>query len=171
MQWMVWSRCGNWVSERLSDFSRTTQLVRSKAGFHLKSQLALPLLAIAKRWVFLSILFCDNPNPHNSTQGGLTIQDVCWAVAHLGQRWAFVQAVPYTWSSSLLSLQLLNPPQPYDSAQDLSPGRRGPLLNVSPTKRPCFPAGRSNQATLSSLSHTDRGCRKCQLSLKRFAPF
>ena len=120
---------------------------------------------------FFSILFCDNPNPHNSTQGGLTVQDFSWAVAHLGQSWAFVQAVPYTWSSSLLSLQLLNPPQPYDSAQDLSPGRRGPLLNVSPTKRPCFPAGRSTPATLSSLSHTDRGCRKCQLSLKRFAPF
>ena len=32
-----WSRCGNRVSERWSYFSRATQLVRGRPGFHLKS--------------------------------------------------------------------------------------------------------------------------------------
>ena len=45
------------------------------------------------------------------------------------------------------------------------PAKWGPLLNVSQNKRPCFPTGRSKQATLSLLSNTDRGFRKCQLSL------
>ena len=55
-------------------------------------------------------------------------------------------------------------PSAHRSAQELAPGKWGPVLNVSPTKRPFVPAGRSTQATLSSLSHTDRGFRKCQLS-------
>ena len=67
---------------------------------------------IAKGWKFSSLsIFCDNTNSHNSTQG-LTIQVFSWAVAHLGQCWAFVQAVPSTWSLFLLSLQHLKPPQP-----------------------------------------------------------
>ena len=135
-------------------------------------ELVLPLLAIAKGWEFSSLsILCDNPNSHKSAQGGLTIQDFSWAVAHLGQGWAFVQAVPFPWSSFLLFLQLLNPPQPSDSAQELSPGKWGPLLNVPPTMRPCFLAGRSTQATSPSLSHTDRGCRKCQLSWLWFTLF
>ena len=38
----------------------------------------------------------------------------------------------------LASVQLLNAPQPYNSAQDLSPGKWGPLFNVAPTKRLFF---------------------------------
>ena len=108
-----WSRRGNWVSERWSDFCRATQPVRDKTGFHWKSELVLPLLAIAKRWEFSSILFCDKTNSHNSTQGGLTIQGFSWAVAHSGQCWAFVQAVPppghHSFSPSSFSI-LLCPP-------------------------------------------------------------
>ena len=75
--------------------------------------LVLPLLAIAKGWEFSSeSVFCYNPKSHTSTQGGLTVQDFSWAVAHLGQCWAFVQAVPPPGTSFLLALQLFNPPQP-----------------------------------------------------------
>ena len=75
--------------------------------------LVLLLLATTKglEFSFMSV-FCDNSNSHRRTQGGLTTQNFSWAVAHLGQCWAFVQAVPSTWSSFLLSLQLLKPPQP-----------------------------------------------------------
>ena len=45
-------------------------------------------------------------NSHKSAQGGLTIQNFSWAVAHLGQCWAFVQAVPPAGTSLLLSLHL-----------------------------------------------------------------
>ena len=45
-------------------------------------------------------------NSHKRAQGGLTVQGFSWAVAHLGQRWAFVQAVPPPGTSFLLSLHL-----------------------------------------------------------------
>ena len=173
MQWMVLGRGVATESQRGKMTSGQHSWSEAKLDIRWSQsppEMVLPMLAIAKGWALSSLsIFCDNPNPHNSTQGDLRIQDFSWAVAHLGQRWAFVQAVPSTWSSSLLSLQLLNPPQPYDSAQELYPGKWGPLLNVSPTKRPCFLAWRSTQATLSSLSHTDRGFN--QLSWLSFTFF
>ena len=83
---------------------------------------------IAKGWNFSSLsIFCDNTNSHNSTQGGLTIQDFFWAVAHLGQCWAFVQAVPSTWSLFLLSLH----PLPLTTTNLLSFCMDLPTLDIS----------------------------------------
>lgn len=111
-----WRRCGNWVSKRGSDASRATQLVRGKARYHVKtvssSSGSSPTGHSKGTRVFSESVFCYNPKSHTSTQGGLTVQDFSWAVAHLGQCWAFVQAVPPAGTSFLLTLQLFNPPQP-----------------------------------------------------------
>ena len=135
--------------------------------------LVLPLLAIAKGREFSSeSVFCYNPKSHTSTQGGLTVQDFSWAVAHLGQCWAFVQAVPPPGTSFLLALQLFNPPQPttlFRICLLLSGGHSSML----PQKRDHIfqLVGRCIQATFSLLSHTDKGFRKCQLSWLWFTFF
>ena len=61
-----WSKCGNWVSEKRSDFSRATQLIRGKARFHLMSVSAAGSSPVGhgKRISFPLWLVCDYLNFH-----------------------------------------------------------------------------------------------------------
>ena len=107
-----WSRCGNWVSERWSDFSRATQLIRGKARFHLMSVSAAgssPVGHGKRIRVFLCDYFVTISTSTKNIEEGLKIQDFFWAATHLTLCMLFHP--PF-----LLPLQLLDPPQPHSSA-------------------------------------------------------
>ena len=107
-----WSKCGNWVSEKRSDFSRATQLIRGKARFHLMSVSAAgssPVGHGKRIRVFLCDYFVTISTSTKNIEEGLKIQDFFWAATHLTLCMLFHP--PF-----LLPLQLLDPPQPHSSA-------------------------------------------------------
>ena len=166
---------GNWVSERWSNFPRATQLVRGKAGFHLKSVSSRagssPAGHSKGMRVFLWVcILLQSQVPHKYTRrthsSGLLLSS-----CPLGSMLSLCSGCSTTWNIIPSRPPAFQPSSAHHTLQDLSPAKRGPLLNVFPKKRPYFPAGRCIQATFSLLSHTDRGFRKCQLSWLRFTLF
>ena len=169
MQW--WFLGNMWPSESLRGEVKWllhTQLARGKARFHVKLAFSRagssPAGHSKEMRVFLFVYFLwqpQLPQPHtrrSHTSGILLssspLQSVLSVFPGCSTPLVITPSLPPASQSSLA----------HHSAQELSPGKWGPVLNVSPTKRPFVPAGRSTQATLSSLSHTHRGFRKCQLS-------
>ena len=155
-----WSRRGDWVSERWSDFSRATQLVRDKAGFHLMPVSTAGSSPVGHgRWIRLSDPF-------------LWLSQLPQKIYKKVSKFKTSFGQPPTWPCAYCSIHHFFSPSsfsillsPIALLRSCLPAKWGPLLNVSQNKRPCFPTGRSKQATLSLLSNTDRGFRKCQLSL------
>ena len=149
---------GNWVSER---WSNATQLVRGKAGFHLKSVSSRAGSSPAGHGrqirVFLSVLWLSQLTQkiHKKVSKFKTSfgQPPTWPSAYC--------SIHHSFSPSSFSILL----SPIALLRSCLPAKWGPLLNVSQNKRPCFATGSSKQATLSLLSNTDRGFGKHQLSL------
>lgn len=154
---------GNWVSERWSNFPRATQLVRGKAGFHLKSVSSRAGSSPAGRGRQIRVFLSDSVLWLSQLPQKI-YKRVSKLKTSFGQSptWPSASCSVYH-SFSLSSFSVLLSPTAL--LKSCLPAKWGPLLNVSQNKRPCFTTGRSKQAILSLLSNTDRGFRKCQLPL------
>ena len=111
-----WRRCGNWVSERESNFSRATQPVRGKARFQVQSVSSRAGSSHAGHSkgmsTFLSVYVLwqsQLPQQHTrrSHSSGLLLSS-----SPLGSVLSLCPGCPTPWSPFLPSLQLLNPPLP-----------------------------------------------------------
>ena len=162
-----WRRCGSWVSERWSDLPRTTQLVAGKAGFYWKSTFSragsFPAGHSKGMRVFLSVcILWQSQFPQKCTRrshsSGLLLSS-----SPLGSALSLCPGCSTTWNiipSLPPSVSILSPTTLLRSCLLVS----GDHSSMFPQLKACFPAASSTQATLASLSHTDRGFRKCKLS-------
>ena len=108
--------------------------------------LVLPLLAIAKGREFSSeSVFCYNPKSHTSTTRRAHSSGLLLSSCPLGSMLSLCSGCSTTWNIIPSRPPAFQPSSAHHTLQDLSPAKWGPLLNVFPTKRSCFPACSSTQ--------------------------